>query len=68
MTLWEGIKLYPKAIGWSMLIRYVKFDLRHFPATHHFGIYRPCAAPPVRLFTSHHRPVYRADNKLVLRP
>ena len=25
MTLWEGIKLYPKAIGWSMLIRYVLY-------------------------------------------
>ena len=23
MTLMEGIRLYPKAIGWSMLIRYV---------------------------------------------
>lgn len=32
MTLWQGIKLYPKAIGWSMLIRYVHHSFSLFPS------------------------------------
>lgn len=50
MTLWQGIKLYPKAVGWSLLISTVRTFLGFLPkGLSHFPpfVYSADETPPV---------------------